>query len=282
MKSILEHISHRLSHSIEKGELETVSRAICMELLGISQTDYFLKSRIDLSDSSAQALDRALDRLAAGEPLQYVLGTAPFAGLEFHVDGRVLIPRPETAEMVELILRDYPGGSLSLLDVGTGSGCIAISLSKRRPGWQVRACDISRDALQVAAANSQSLGTHVEFMCMDILNPDQELRNIDVIVSNPPYITLSERADMEHTVLDFEPELALFVPDTDPLRFYRATALYGQGALRDGGAVYFEINPLFATEMVAMLESTGYTQVETHRDIFGKERKIKATYHGRE
>lgn len=275
MRELLEHMHTRLASVVDGGETDAICRALCMELLGISQADYYLKGRIAVTDSMMARLDNALERICAGEPLQYVLGNAPFSGLDFRVDGRVLIPRPETAELVDWILQDYSDERLELLDIGTGSGCIAISLSSRRRGWNVSACDISRDALDVAVENNRSNGTGVHFFQTDILSSQCTCRNLDVIVSNPPYIAESERREMEHTVLDYEPESALFVPDDDPLKFYRAIARFGKSALRQGGALFFEINPLFAVEMVGMLESMGYSQTEVRCDIFGKKRMLK-------
>lgn len=279
MKEILEHIRNRLEQCVDSSETETVTRALCLELLGISQSDFYLKSKVVLPADRKTLLDSALERLAAGEPLQYVLGNTPFAGLEFHVDRRVLIPRPETAELVAWILDDHHSETGSLLDVGTGSGCIAVSFSVNRPGWSVCACDVSDGALEVAQGNCDLNHSNVRFFNLDILSPAECLSGLDVIVSNPPYITVSEKDGMEKTVLDFEPELALFVPDNDPLLFYRAVAAYGQKALRAGGTIYFEINPLFAHELCEMLGRLGYSDVEIRRDIFGKERMIKAIYH---
>ena len=220
-------------------------------------------------------LENALTRLAKGEPLQYVLGYSPFCGLNFKVDGRVLIPRPETAELVDWVAADA-GECGRLLDIGTGSGCIAVTLAHRLLHWKVTGWDVSDGALEVARENSCMNGTDVEFRKVDILQAPALEYALDVIVSNPPYVMEQERHDMENRVLSYEPHLALFVPDDDALRFYRAIAEFGRNALSKGGSLYFEINPLKASAMEEMLVSYGYHDVEIRLDIFGKERMIKA------
>ena len=271
MKEILQRVDDALGGRYAAAELETVKKALCLELLGISAVSFYTKEKLS---ADTEKLDRALERLAKGEPLQYVIGSTPFCGLTFRVDGRVLIPRPETAELVDWVAEDAaPGGSL--LDVGTGSGCIAISLAHRLPGWKVQGWDISEGALEVARDNNTLNGTEVEFRKVDILKAEQDCR-FDVIVSNPPYVMESEKGQMEDTVLDYEPHLALFVSDNDPLLFYRAIAEFGKKALVTGGKLFFEINPLEASALKEMLEEAGYHNIELRKDIFGKQRMIKA------
>ena len=271
MKEILQRIEDALGGRYAAAELETIKKALCLEYLGISAVSFYTKEKLT---ADTKKLDRALERLAKGEPLQYVIGSTPFCGLTFRVDGRVLIPRPETAELVDWVAEDAaPGGSL--LDVGTGSGCIAISLAHRLPGWKVQGWDISEGALEVARDNNTLNGTEVEFRKVDILKAEQDCR-FDVIVSNPPYVMESEKAQMEDTVLDYEPHLALFVSDNDPLLFYRAIAEFGKKALVTGGKLFFEINPLEASALKGMLEEAGYHNIELRKDIFGKQRMIKA------
>ena len=273
MKQLLGRIDDALGRRYDAQELETIKRALCTELLGVSALAFYTKETLPASAERDAVLESALARLAKGEPLQYVIGSTPFCGLTFKVDGRVLIPRPETAELVEWVAQDAaPGGSL--LDVGTGSGCIAISLAHRLPGWKVQGWDISDGALDVARENNRLNGTQVEFCKADIINASSDNR-FDVIVSNPPYVLDSEKEQMEDTVLEFEPHLALFVSDTDPLLFYKAIAELGHKALNPGGRLYFEINPLKVEEMKDMLMSAGYRDVEVRFDIFGKPRMIK-------
>ena len=271
MKEILQRIEGALGGRYAAAELESIKKALCLEYLGISAVSFYTKEKVSADTGK---LDKALARLAAGEPLQYVIGSTPFCGLTFKVDGRVLIPRPETAELVDWVAQDA-AQSGALLDVGTGSGCIAISLAHRLPGWMVQGWDISDGALEVARENNRLNGTEVEFRKMDILNAEPEGR-FNVIVSNPPYVMESEKGQMEDTVLDYEPHLALFVSDSDPLVFYRAIAAFGHRTLNPSGRLYFEINPLLVEEMKTMLMSAGYRDVEVRNDIFGKPRMIKA------
>ena len=273
MKRLLSRIDDALGRRYDAQELETIKRALCTELLGVSALAFYTKETLPASSERDSVLESALERLAKGEPLQYVIGSTPFCGLVFRVDGRVLIPRPETAELVEWVAQDAaPSGSL--LDVGTGSGCIAISLANRLPGWKVQGWDISDGALEVARENNRLNGTQVEFRKVDILNAESDCR-FDVIVSNPPYVLDSEKGQMEDTVLEYEPHLALFVSDSDPLLFYRAIAAFGHRTLNPGGKLYFEINPLKVEEMKDMLMGAGYRDVEVRNDIFGKPRMIK-------
>ncbi len=271
MKEILQRIEGALGGRYVAAELESIKKALCLEYLGISAVSFYTKEKVSADTGK---LDKALARLAAGEPLQYVIGSTPFCGLTFRVDGRVLIPRPETAELVEWVAQDADSKG-SLLDVGTGSGCIAVSLANRLPGWKVQGWDISDGALEVARENSRLNGTQVEFRKVDILNASAD-SGFDVIVSNPPYVMESEKAQMEDTVLDYEPHLALFVSDSDPLLFYKAIAVFGHRALNTGGRLYFEINPLLVEEMKDMLMCAGYRDVQVRNDIFGKPRMIKA------
>lgn len=271
MKEILQRIDDALGGRYAAAELETIKKALCLEYLGISAVSFYTKENVSADTAK---LDKALERLAAGEPLQYVIGSTPFCGLNFKVDGRVLIPRPETAELVDWVAQDATKTG-TLLDVGTGSGCIAISLAHRLAGWKVQGWDISEGALEVARENSRLNGTEVEFRKVDILNASVD-SGFDVIVSNPPYVMESEKNQMEDTVLEFEPHLALFVSDSDPLFFYKAIAAFGHRTLNTGGRLYFEINPLLVEEMKDMLMGAGYRDVQVRNDIFGKPRMIKA------
>ena len=217
-------------------------------------------------------------RLLQGEPVQYVLGLAEFGPHIFHVAPGVLIPRPETYELCQWIKsgstegQEY--GSTRILDIGTGSGCIAITWALDIPGAKVTAWDISATALEIARKNAQQLNADVNFQEVDILSPFSS--EFDLIVSNPPYICNKERTEMEQNVLEYEPHTALFVPDNDPLLFYRAIAKYGQTALNTGGKLYFEINPLYADDMREMLSMMSYHDIEIREDQYGKQRMIKA------
>ena len=275
MKRLGALIDDSLKGCFDALELETVKRALCTELLGVSALSFYTKETLSEDNERDSQLKDALERLKNGEPLQYVIGSTPFCGLKFKVDSRVLIPRPETAELVEWVAQDC---SLSgkLLDVGTGSGCIAVTLAHKLKGWKVQGWDISDDALAVARENNLLNGTNVEFCKVDILDVPQGGFSFDVIVSNPPYVLESQKGQMENTVLDFEPHTALFVDDKDPLLYYRAIAGFGKRALNTGGCIFFEINPLEASALKEMLEQAGYHIVELRNDISGKQLMIKA------
>lgn len=260
-------IRARLAACYKAGEAAALSRIVCCDLLGQSSADYYLGKDIALSPNKEQELEDILTRLCKFEPLQYIEGRARFLGRDFRVGPGVLIPRPETEELVERMLREVPAGA-RVLDVGTGSGCIAISLACSLPGSRVTAWDVSARALEVARANAALLKADVRFVQCDVLTclPDAAER-YDVIVSNPPYVTESERGDMEANVLQWEPSLALFVPDDDPLRFYRRIAWLGQQMLAGGGRLYFEINRAYGRQMEAMLQELGYTRIRVEKDL---------------
>lgn len=224
-----------------------------------------------------------LTRLDRHEPLQYILGEAWFYGMSFHVDPSVLIPRPETAELVDLIVDANRQADLRVLDVGTGSGAIAIALARNLPFCQVTAVDISQQALQVARDNADRLkvSRSISFLHEDIFNWQPAPQSLDIIVSNPPYIAEKEKKEMDANVLHYEPSTALFVPDDDPLRFYRRIAAVAADALMPGGKMYFEINPLFAPQMQSMISGLGFTELELHRDISRKLRFLTCVNPGK-
>jgi release factor glutamine methyltransferase len=217
-------------------------------------------------------------RLNSHEPVQHLIGTTEFCGLEFQVSPAVLIPRPETEELIRLIVRDYAEttGQLNLIDIGTGSGCIAVTLARFLPQASVVAWDLSPEALEVAKLNARTLLAEVEFEQRDILNVGEEYRRFECVVSNPPYVTLSEAEHMETNVLRYEPHLALFVEDQDPLLFYKAVADFGQQHLNADGACYVEINERFGPQTQQVFEERGYRNVQIFKDIHGKERFVKA------
>ncbi len=243
-----------------------------------TKVDVVLRAGEKLCEREEESLNQALQALLRGEPLQYVLGEADFYGLKFKVNAHVLIPRPETEELVKLIIEHYASSpDVSILDVGTGSACIAVSLKKHLLTAEVHACDVSAAALNVAQHNAKRNGVKVDFFHDDILNPTLQTALIyDVIVSNPPYVRFSEKTQMRPNVLNYEPELALFVQDETPLLFYEAIAVYAQTVLRKGGRLYFEINEAFGEEVVLMLRRKGFANVHLLQDIFGKDRIVWA------
>lgn len=276
MNKIVAYIRSRLQPYYTAEEVSALSRIVCCDLLGQAPTDYYLGKDIVLSSKKEQELEDILQRLSRFEPLQYIEGRTLFLGRELLVAPGVLIPRPETEELVELMLKELPADA-RILDVGTGSGCIAISLAKELPDALVTAWDVSPEALSVARANARKLQADVRFVECDVLACQvDEVGLYDVIVSNPPYVTEAEKADMEPNVLQWEPSLALFVPDDDPLRFYRRIAVLGRGMLADGGRLYFEINRAYGREMVEMLRAMGYVGVRVEKDLSQNDRFVIA------
>ena len=270
------YIRRELQDYYTPQEAGNLSRLICCEILGQSVVDYYLGKDITLSAKAEQELQSLLRRLRNFEPIQYILGEARFLGRTFQVASGVLIPRPETEELVEIMLKEISSTS-RVLDIGTGSGCIAATLAKELPGAQVTAWDVSEEALAIAAANSLALQVPVCFEQRDVLTyiPGVTER-YDVIVSNPPYVTEAEKQDMERNVLDWEPSLALFVPDADPLRFYRRISVLGLEILEPDGKLYFEINRTFGEDIVLMMRELGYRFVRLQKDISHNDRFVIA------
>ena len=276
MKQLIDKLQTALSGIYEGHELTAIIRTICCDMLGIGTATYYLKEAVTLTSEQESLLRSITDRLQQGEPLQYIEGKAPFCGMEFAVNSSVLIPRPETAELVDWIVCEHATQHPRILDLGTGSGCIAIALSKQLPQATIEACDISAEALTVAKENARMNEAPVSFFTHDMLDLGTPLpHSYDILVSNPPYIRQSEAADMSIQVTEWEPHTALFVPDDDALRFYRAIAELGQTeALRPGGHIYVEINQALGKETVALFEAYGYQDVELRKDIYGNERMI--------
>ena len=277
MRKLIEEIGRSLDSLYINEELTAIIRAICCDILGISTTAYYLKEEITLTQEQHSRLSDTISRLKRGEPLQYIEGRAPFCGMDFLVTPATLIPRPETAELVDWIVQDYSTQKANILDLGTGSGCIAIALSKRLSEAIVEACDISDEALTVAKENGKRNEVKVSFFHHDMLDLSTPLpHSYGILVSNPPYIKQSEASDMELHVTEWEPHTALFVPDDDALRFYRAIAEIGQtDALLPGGNIYVEINQALGEETVDLFKDYGYKEVELRKDIYGNDRMVK-------
>ena len=258
----------------DEREAKAVVRTLLEERYGLSLTDIVCGGMGQLDALKQEDLQQMMARLTAGEPIQYALGSAPFCGRSFHVAPGVLIPRPETEQLVRMAVDATQRYSApSLLDIGTGSGCIAITAALEAPEATVSAWDISPKALQIARDNAAALRAKVCFRQQDALHaPTDDAARWDVVVSNPPYVMQKERDEMAAHVLQHEPETALFVPDDDPLCFYRAIAQYGRHALRAGGTLLFEINPLLAQEMLQLLAAEGYAQNRLIMDDFGRQR----------
>ena len=276
MKSIANKIHEGLATAYSDGEIKALTRIIATELLGVPQMTFFLKDDVSLSAEQQALLDNAIERLKKQEPIQYILGYSDFCGLRFKVTPDTLIPRPETSELVEWISADYSCKAVNILDIGTGSGCIAISLAHKLPQSKTTAWDISPDALAVAAENSKANNCNVAFEQVDILAYEPVGEQFDIIVSNPPYIKEVEKELMHANVLDWEPHTALFVPDSDPLLFYRIIAKKGLKMLEPGGRLYFEINRAHGNETSDMLASLGYTDIKLRKDFADNDRMIRA------
>ena len=276
MIQLLKKINDALSTLYTQGEVGALARIIATELLGISQTTYFLRDKVTLTSKEEAKVADALERLKRKEPIQYILGYSDFCGLRFAVTPAVLIPRPETSELVELIAAENPAAK-NILDIGTGSGCIAVSLAHKLPAAQVTAWDISAEAIAVAQKNSIANNCKVLFEERDILTYEpQESEKFDVIVSNPPYIKEVEKKEMNDNVLLWEPHLALFVPDNDPLLFYRTIAQKAQKMLAPGGRLYFEINRAHGADTVAMLQAMNYHNIALRKDFADNDRIVIA------
>ncbi|WP_294631213.1 peptide chain release factor N(5)-glutamine methyltransferase [uncultured Bacteroides sp.] len=276
MNRITAYIRQSLQGIYPPEEVKALTMLICCDMLCLDALDIYLGKDIILSECKERELENIIFRLQKNEPIQYIRGVTEFAGRRFKVAPGVLIPRPETAELVALVARENTD-ACRLLDIGTGSGCIAISLDKRLPKAAVEAWDISETALTIARTNNKELEAEVTFLKRDVFSDDWEKTpSFDVIVSNPPYVTEAEKNEMEANVLDWEPELALFVPDDDPLRFYLRIAELGRALLLPGGRLYFEINQAYGRETAHMLEMNQYRDVRVVKDIFGKDRIVTA------
>ena len=266
---------HALAELYPQGEASALARMVFEERFGMSQTDLLLGKDSNLSANDRAELHNIVARMLKNEPIQYVLGETEFCGLRIAVGPGVLIPRPETEELAEWITSQHTEPRPQrVLDIGTGSGCIALALASR--GFQVEAWDVSPEALAIARSNAERLGLNVRFDLKDILHTKAAETRYDVIVSNPPYICQREAIDMERNVLDHEPALALFVPDDDPLLFYRSIARFARTALVPGGHLFFEINRAYSHETKLMLEQECFINIELRNDQFNNPRMIKA------
>ena len=282
----------------DAGEAQAIVRTVLDVEYGMTLTDIICGKVNELSSDEERNLEEIIIRLQKGEPVQYVLGEADFAGRTFHVEPGVLIPRPETAELCQWIEEEVSSldadDPKQILDICTGSGCIAITLGLTIPNSEVTGWDISEDALRIAQGNVEMLkarNVRIEYQDALMLPKAAEAaeaaeiseaaesslsKGWNIIVSNPPYICEKEKADMEKNVLEHEPSIALFVPDEEPLKFYRAIAEYASSALKTGGALYFEINPIYEKETREMLQDLGFKDIETKEDAYGKKRMMKA------
>ncbi len=271
-----EYIRNQLNETFSLGEIRTFTRLILEEVCNLSFSEIASCKFNDLSDNKKQNIISIVKRLQNNEPIQYILGNTEFYGLTLKVTSSVLIPRPETEELVEWILLETTQPNPNILDIGTGSGCIAITLAKKIDNATVEAWDVSREALNVAKENATINHVTVNFLEVDALKPLQENQRFDIIVSNPPYIREMERKTMSSNVLDYEPQLALFVPDNKALIFYNRIADIALQQLNSDGWLYFEINHAKGAEVVQLLKEKGFVNVELKKDISKNDRMVRA------
>ncbi|MFD2565991.1 peptide chain release factor N(5)-glutamine methyltransferase [Pseudotenacibaculum haliotis] len=306
LKTFHDHFSNELTSIFPKTEVDTFFAYLIEEYLGLQRIDLIMNPDREISDQEQESLDIALQRLKKEEPIQYIIGKTEFYGFPFYVDKNVLIPRPETEELVEWVIKEVKekGEKVKILDIGTGSGCIPISLKKHLPNAEISAIDISKKAIEVAKKNAELNQAEISFIELDILQvnnlnsvianemkqsheitsssqnlgiPRNDIK-FDIIISNPPYVRELEKAEMKNNVLENEPELALFVDDTDPLIFYDTIAGIAKQHLTKGGLLFFEINQYLGKEMLALLHDYQFQNIELKKDLFGKDRMTKATF----
>ncbi len=278
MHQFRQYLKAELSGLYSDLEIRNLFFQIMEHLTGGTHAEILANKYSDLSDTQIKEFESILVRLKKSEPIQYVLGVSYFYGLDFMVRKGVLIPRPETEELVDWIIKDVKDNSnIKVLDIGTGSGCIAISLARNLHLNGIVAYDVSEEALCIAKENAEKNNIKLDLQLVDILQRSQEkLEEFDVIVSNPPYIRELEKADMEANVLDYEPDTALFVTNRDPLVFYRHIAQFAMINLKKGGLLYFEINQAFGQATVDLLSKLGFVNIKLRKDCYGKDRMIKA------
>lgn len=263
-----------------KEEIQSFFNILSQEYFGLSRLEIALNPEIEISKEASVKLNKALKRLRDNEPIQYIIGNTEFYGLTFLVNKHSLIPRPETEELVEWILKEFAdkkSNFQNILDIGTGSGCIAISLAKNLPKAQVSALDFSEGALEIAVRNAALNEVEINFFHKDILEAKDLPNPYDIIVSNPPYVRELEKQEMQQNVLNYEPSSALFVSNKDPLIFYRTIASLAKKYLKPKGMLFFEINEFLAQEMIELLTSEGFQDIEVKKDIYGKNRMMKCT-----
>ena len=276
-------LTKELNKVYDKDEVKNIIDLVLEHITGLPRIEQ-VKSKVPyLTCTQLEDLDSITERLKKNEPVQYVLGEASFAGMKFKVNKNVLIPRPETEELVDWVVKESQKSivnSQKILDVGTGSGCIPITLKKRLPDADVSALDVCGEALYTAAENAAELNVEVNFILLDFLDEEKwaELGNFDIIISNPPYVKQAEKNSMHERVISFEPHLALFVPDNDALLFYRKLAGFAIKHLNPGGSLFVEINEALGNEVVDLSKNTGFADIQLKKDMQGKDRMIKAAY----
>ena len=279
IKEVFSAYKQALGALYDASEIEALTLLVVSEICGLSKAKIKAFPETEIAQTQYEKLNATLTRLKTGEPVQYILGHTEFYGLPFKVNPSVLIPRPETEELVEWALAVGSGQLAvgSILDIGTGSGCIAISLKKNLPDAQVSAIDISTQALATAKQNAELNEVEINFIEGDILNIKSEIPKSGIIISNPPYVTLKDKKQMHTNVNDFEPHTALFVPDNDPLIFYKAIADFALKNLSENGKLFFEINESLGNETVELLKGKGFKNIDLRKDMSGRDRMVMGT-----
>jgi release factor glutamine methyltransferase len=274
------NISQAIRHIYEESEALNIAEMLMEHVTNQSRIELAMNKNYLLSDAQLKLLNESVARLQKHEPIQYIIHESWFANMKFYVDQNVLIPRPETEELADWIIKELRNKpEVRILDIGTGSGCIAIALKKNLPDSEIWGCDISEEALNIARMNADALDTTIDFVVLDFLDkPQQEqLPSVDIIVSNPPYVTQAEKKEMRQNVTDYEPAAALFVPDNDPLIFYKAIAGFGKEKLNANGKIYVEINETLGEQVKNLFITNGYKSAELKKDMQEKSRMIKIT-----
>lgn len=276
---VISDIKSALAEAYPEGEVRAFVRILFEEWMHYSTVDIYMRADSEVPPFMVEKMHHAVQRLLRHEPIQHIVGVAHFHGHRFAVSKHTLIPRPETEQLVDMIVdRNHDAPDLCVLDIGTGSGCIACSLARALRFAEVHAFDISQPALDLAAENARNLGVKVAFHHVDILNAVPQPQQFHIIVSNPPYICMHEQQLMEDNVLRYEPHSALFVPDNDPLLFYRAIARYASVALKPGGKLYFEINAAYGNDTANLLSNFHFADIEVVRDFYGRDRFVSALW----
>ena len=276
---VISDIKSALAAAYPEGEVRAFVRILFEEWMHYSTVDIYMRADSEVPPFVVEKMRHAVQRLLRHEPIQHIVGVAHFHGHRFAVSKHTLIPRPETEQLVDMIVdRNHDAPDLCVLDIGTGSGCIACSLARALRFAEVHAFDISQPALDLAAENARNLGVKVAFHHVDILNAVPQPQQFHIIVSNPPYICMHEQQLMEDNVLRYEPHSALFVPDNDPLLFYRAIARYASVALKPGGKLYFEINAAYGNDTAKLLSNFHFADIEVVRDFYGRDRFVSALW----
>ena len=276
LKESFQHFQHLIQNTYQADEARSIAQLVFKDVLGYDTIKLILNENDLLPAPLFEQLDQIAYLLNQHQPVQYILGHEEFMGMKFNVNPNVLIPRPETEELVLWIIEDHKSSkNLNIVDIGTGSGCIAISVKKNIPQANIDAIDVSKDALSIASKNAINNKVEVNFINADIL-VDNLSKEYDIIVSNPPYVLDKEKSLMQKNVLDYEPHLALFVEDHNPLLFYDRIENLALKNLRKGGIIYFEINEAYANETMDLFDKSDWVNIELRKDIRGKDRMIKA------